>query len=103
MANVMKYFDPMYSVKGTRHLSPTHMMEKVLPADSGWHPHKDHLIEEKRKRDRQIRDEERAKEHEEVRRQIASSAYKPQAMNRGGRVKPVDGCAVKGKTKPPVF
>jgi len=24
-------------------------------------------------------------------------------MKQGGRTKPVDGCAIKGKTKPPVF
>ena len=83
--------------------SPTSYIEKAIPADSAFHPHSSLLVEEEKERKKRIRDEERERDYERVRKQIASSAYKPKAMNRGGRVKPVDGCAVKGKTKPPVF
>ena len=93
--------DPQYQM-GIEY-SPTSYLEKAIPADSAFHPHSSLLVEEEKERKKRIRDEERERDYERVRKQIASSAYKPKAMNRGGRVKPVDGCAVKGKTKPPVF
>ena len=43
------------------------------------------------------------KELDALKKEVEAGAYKPQAMMRGGRVKSVDGCAVRGKTKPPVF
>jgi len=55
------------------------------------------------KREDEKRKEEKKQELDALKKQLQASSYKPQAMNRGGRVKPVDGCAVKGKTKPPVF
>ena len=55
------------------------------------------------KREDKKRKEEKKQELDALKKQLEASSYKPRAMNRGGRVKPVDGCAVKGKTKPPVF
>jgi len=55
------------------------------------------------KREDEKRKEEKKQELDALKKQLEASSYKPRAMNRGGRVKPVDGCAVKGKTKPPVF
>ena len=103
MANIMKYLDPMYSVSDTRGISPTRLMEKAIPAESPLHPHRSTLEERTQKKYDASRKKEKEREMEEIRKQIASSSYRPQAMSKGGRTRPVDGCAVKGKTKPPVF
>ena len=55
------------------------------------------------KREDKKRKEEEKQELDALKKEVEAGAYKPQAMMRGGRVKPVDGCAVRGKTKPPVF
>jgi|TARA_R110002012_G_scaffold312131_2_gene522257 hypothetical protein len=55
------------------------------------------------KRENKKRKEEKKLELDALRKEVEAGSYKPNAMFRGGRVKPVDGCAVKGKTKPPVF
>ena len=55
------------------------------------------------KREYKKRKEEKKQELDALKKEVEAGAYKPQAMMRGGRVKSVDGCAVRGKTKPPVF
>ena len=55
------------------------------------------------KREDKKRKEEKKQELDALKKEVEAGAYKPQAMMRGGRVKSVDGCAVRGKTKPPVF
>jgi hypothetical protein len=55
------------------------------------------------KREDKKRKEEKKQELDALKKEVEAGAYKPQAMMRGGRVKPVDGCAIRGKTKPPVF
>lgn len=105
----MRYLEPSYTFKETRATSPTYWAQKVLPADSAFHPwfHKEKLIEEETARKKEIRDKEKEEEWNRIRQSISDNAYKPLSatknMSKGGRTRPVDGCAIKGKTKPPVF
>lgn len=94
--NIMKYFDPMYALDLP--LNPTSVTEKIIPAESGIHPHKDYLVEEKRKRASRKKDAEKALDLENTRKKIAKQTY-PQGMRHGGKVKLIDGCASRGKTK----
>ena len=112
MANPMKWLDPAYSIghmgggrySHFKHTSPTYHAEKALPARSPWHLiHGKHLREQDEERKKADRKEKKEREWAEIRRGIEEHSYKPKAMFRGGRTRPVDGCAIKGKTKPTVF
>ena len=87
--------------------SPTSYVEKAIPADSVLHPHSSLLVEEEAAKKREASKKEREEEWERIKQSISHNAYKPLSatrnMSKGGRTRPIDGCAIKGKTKPPVF
>ena len=87
--------------------SPTSYVEKVIPAESALHPHSSLLVEEEAAKRREARRKEKEEEWERIRQSIADSSYKPLSatrnMSKGGRTRPIDGCAIKGKTKPVMF
>lgn len=97
--------DPHYQM-GLEHSPTEAVAEKIIPRESNLHPHKKLLEEEEAKR-KEIRRKEKEEELDKMRRFIADSSYKPLSatknMSKGGRTRPVDGCAIKGKTKPTVF
>ena len=98
--------DPQHQL-GFEKYSPTSYVEKAIPADSILHPHGRLLIKEEEAQRREARRKEKEEEWDKIRRSIAENSYRPLSatsnMSKGGRTRPVDGCAVKGKTKPVMF
>ena len=98
--------DPQHQL-GFEKYSPTSYVEKAIPADSVLHPHSRLLTKEEEEKRKEARRKEKEEELNKMRSFISSSSYKPLSatknMSKGGRTRPVDGCAIKGKTKPPVF
>ena len=78
--NIMKIFDPMYALDLP--LNPTLVTEKIIPAESPIHPHSKYLVKEQQKKAKKKRERRDA-----------------QGMKAGGRVKNIDGKALRGRTK----
>ena len=78
--NIMKIFDPMYALDLP--LNPTWVTEKIIPAESPIHPHSKYLVKEQQKKAKKKRERRDA-----------------QGMKAGGRVKNIDGRALRGRTK----
>lgn len=58
------------------------------------------------KREREKEEKEKTAEMDRIAGRVGASSYNTTVQKKmmgGGRTKSIDGCAVKGKTKPPVF
>ena len=74
--------DPVYALGFPEAATLTGITKKIIPVESALHPHSDHLVAEQQKKAKKKRERRDA-----------------QGMKAGGRVKNIDGRALRGRTK----